>query len=112
MPQRESEDLTQLLLQAHAGDAQASAKLLAAVYVPLRQIARQRMAMERPDHTLQATALVHECYLRLFGAQSLKFEARAQFYYAASEAMRRILVEHARARGSIKRGGDQKRVLL
>jgi RNA polymerase sigma factor (TIGR02999 family) len=70
------------------------------------------MADERPDHTLQATALVHEAYLRLVGSHEVAWENRAHFYVAAAEAMRRILIEHARKRGRIKRGGDRARVPL
>ena len=68
------------------------------------------MALERPGHTLQATALVHEAYLRLTGAKNFRFAGRVQFYHAAAEAMRRILIEHARARGRVKRGGGGRRV--
>ena len=70
------------------------------------------MALERPGHTLQATALVHEAYLRLSGAKNVRWAGRIQFYHAAAEAMRRILIEHARARGRIKRGGEARRVPL
>jgi len=77
------------------------------VYGELRALARQRMAAERSDHTLQATALVHEAYLRLEGNG---YENRAHFFHAAARAMRQILVEHARARGRVKRGGDVQRV--
>src|SRR5688500_4059015 len=82
------------------------ARLLDLVYGQLRGIAQQRMAGERRDHTLQATALVHEAYLRLVGDQDVQWAGRAHFFAAAAEAMRRILVEHARARGRAKRGGD------
>ena len=85
-------------------------ELLPLVYQSLKQLARQRMASERAGHTLQATALVHEAYLRLAGAKDVRWAGRAQFYHAAAEAMRRILVEHARSRGRIKRGGGAKRV--
>ena len=70
------------------------------------------MAGERPDHTLQATALVHEAYLRLVGSRERTFDNQAHFYVAAAEAMRRILIEHARRRARLKRGGDRKRVSL
>jgi RNA polymerase sigma factor (TIGR02999 family) len=82
------------------------ARLLELVYHQLRAIAQHRMAGERRDHTLQATALVHEAYLRLVGDKDLQWAGRAHFFAAAAEAMRRILVEHARARGRVKRGGD------
>jgi RNA polymerase sigma factor (TIGR02999 family) len=78
----------------------------------LRGIAVQKMASERPGHTLQPTALVNEAYLRLGGAESFKFENRAHFFGAAAEAMRRILVDSARRNGQLKRGGDQERVEL
>ena len=90
----------------------APAELLPLVYQSLKQLARQRMALERPGHTLQATALVHEAYLRLVGARGVRWAGRVQFYHAAAEAMRRILVEHARARGRIKRGGGARRIPL
>jgi RNA polymerase sigma factor (TIGR02999 family) len=83
--------------------------LIPIVYEQLRAIARQRMAGERRDHTLQATALVHEAYLRLSARAGTEIRNPAQFYVAAAEAMRRILVEHARARGRDKRGGGRRR---
>jgi RNA polymerase sigma-70 factor (ECF subfamily) len=82
------------------------------VYAQLRELARQKMAQERDDHTLQTTALVHEAYLRLFGSGRVKFQSRQHFFRAAAEAMRRILVEHARGRGRVKRGGRRERVPL
>jgi RNA polymerase sigma factor (TIGR02999 family) len=75
----------------------------------LKELARQRMSLERPGHTLQATALVHEAYMRLARAKNVRWAGRVQFYHAAAEAMRRILVEHARARVRVKRGGGAKR---
>jgi len=84
--------------------------LLPRVYEELRAIAQARMAAERQEHTLQATALVHEAYMRLVGDGGLAWADRAQFYHAAAEAMRRILIEHARKRGRVKRGGDRKRL--
>jgi len=107
-----SKNLTRLFADAAAGDAGAADQLLTLVYETLKEIARQRMALERADHTLGATALVNECYLRLFGKQANAFVSRAQFFHAAAEAMRRILVEHARARGRAKRGGARRRVPL
>jgi RNA polymerase sigma factor (TIGR02999 family) len=103
-------DVTRLLDAAAAGDRKAAADLLPLVYDELRRLAAARMAGERPDHTLDATALVHEAYLRLTGAQS--FESRSHFMRAAAEAMRRILVDHARARVAEKRGGRRERVPL
>src|SRR5947209_2785188 len=83
--------------------------LLPLVYHSLKELARQRMSSERPGHTLQATALVHEAYLRLAG-KDVRWAGKSQFYLAAAQAMRRILVEHARARGRVKRGGTARRV--
>lgn len=85
-------------------------KLLPLVYESLKALARQRMALERPGHTLQATALVHEAYMRLARGKTVRWEGRVQFYHAAADAMRRILIEHARARGRVKRGGEARRL--
>jgi RNA polymerase sigma factor (TIGR02999 family) len=91
-----------------ASNAEHSAEeLLPIVYEQLRQLARHRMSLESGTHTLQATALVHEAYLRLSGG-SLRFNSRAHFFRMAAEAMRRILIEHARASGRVKRGGGVK----
>ncbi len=87
-------------------------RLLPLVYNKLRAPARVHLRGERPDHTLQATALVHEAYLRLLGGQDPPWNDRAHFFRAAAEAMRRILIEHARKRGRIKRGGDRVRVRI
>jgi RNA polymerase sigma factor (TIGR02999 family) len=95
-------DLTRLLEAAKAGDRQAAAQLLPLVYDELRKLAAARMAAEAPGHTLDATALVHEAYLRLVGDQ--RFDGRGHFFAAAAEAMRRILVDHARAKRAEKRG--------
>jgi RNA polymerase sigma factor (TIGR02999 family) len=103
-------DVTRLLDAAAAGDRRAAADLLPAVYDELRKLAAARMAAERPGHTLDATALVHEAYLRLVGDQ--KFDHRGHFFAAAAEAMRRILVDNARRRGTGKRGGAGERVAL
>jgi RNA polymerase sigma factor (TIGR02999 family) len=92
------------------GDPGAAAKLLPLVYDELRKLAAGHVANEGPGHTLDATALVHEAYLRLVGDQP--FDGRGHFFAAAAEAMRRILVEHARARGRLKRGGERVRVEL
>jgi len=106
--------LTRLLERAAAGDAGAGADVVARVYEELRLLARQRLASERAGHTLQATALVNEVYLRLVESAdgSLNFAGRAHFFHCAAEAMRRVLVEHARARSRLKRGGDARRVPL
>ncbi len=96
--------LTQLLRRAAAGEAAAADTALPLVYRELRRIAQARMAGERADHTLQATALVHETWLRLVGMRSADWADRAAFYHAAATAMRRVLVDHARRRGRQKRG--------
>lgn len=103
-------DLTRLLEGAQAGDRQSAADLLPLVYEELRKLAAARMANEAAGHTLDATALVHEAYLRLTGNQT--FESRSHFMRAAAESMRRILVDHARARTADKRGGRWQRVSL
>lgn len=101
----EPPQITRLLHDVSAGSRQASDALLTHVYDHLRAIARTRMARERGSHTLQATALVHEAYLRLMGDGEVAWRDRAHFYRAAAESMRRILVDHARKRGAAKRGG-------
>ncbi len=98
--------VTRLLNDAASGDARAAAELLPLVYEALRRLARQKMGQERAGHTLQATALVHEAYLRLVDGNTAKsWDGRWHFFAAAAEAMRRILVDQARRRGRIKRGG-------
>jgi RNA polymerase sigma factor (TIGR02999 family) len=103
-------EVTQLLAAISGGDSRASADLLPMVYEELRKLARSYMARENNAQTLQPTALVHEAYLRLLGGQELGWDSRGHFFGAAAMAMRRILVERARARGRIKRGGDRTRV--
>ncbi|MFO0881214.1 MAG: ECF-type sigma factor [Gemmataceae bacterium] len=106
-------DLTHLLEAAAAGDRHAAAQLLPFVYDELRALAAVRLAAESPGQTLQPTALVHEAYLRLVGPEDpSRWENRAHFFAAAAEAMRRILVESARARRRLKRGGERIRVEL
>jgi RNA polymerase sigma factor (TIGR02999 family) len=95
-------NVTRLIEAAQKGDRQAGAELLPLVYDELRKLAAAKMAAEVPEHTLSATALVHESYLRLVGEQV--FEGRGHFFAAAAEAMRRILVDHARAKRAEKRG--------
>ena len=97
--------MTRLIERARAGDRASADALLPVVYDQLRGLAAQAMGGERSDHTLQATALVHEAYARLVGNRELDWDHRGHFFHAAAEAMRRILIEHARARGRIKRGG-------
>src|SRR3954447_1902206 len=103
-------DLTRLIDAAQQGDRHAAAELLPLVYDELRKLAAAKMAAEKPDHTLNATALVHEAYLRLVGDQ--RFDGRGHFFAAAAEAMRRILVENARRMAADKRGGGRVRVAL
>src|SRR5262245_29680294 len=97
-------DLTGILQAIDQGDPSAAALLLPLVYDELRQLAAQKLAQEKPGQTLQATALVHEAYLRLVGDQA--FANRAHFFAAAAEAMRRILVENARRKKRLKHGGE------
>src|SRR5260221_13092765 len=103
-------DVTRILNEIRQGDQKATAQLLPLVYQELRRLARAQMAQERADHTLQATALVHECYLRLLGDEAANWDGRGHFFAAAAEAMRRILVEHARSKHALKRGGNYHRV--
>ena len=98
-------DVTQLLAAARAGDASATDALLPIVYAELRRLATNRFRNESPGHTLQPTALVHEVYLRLIGNQDQTWENRAHFFAAAAEAMRRILIDTARSKSRLKRGG-------
>src|SRR5215471_16565197 len=103
-------DVTRMLEAAARGDRQAAADLLPLVYDELRQLAAAKMAAERPGHTLDATALVHEAYLRLIGDQP--FDCRGHFFAAVAEAMRRILIESARRKRRAKRGGGRLRIEL
>ena len=98
-------DVTDLLDRWNGGDATALTKLLGIVHAELRQLAGSLLRRERPDHTLQPTDLVHEAYLRLAGLREMPLEGRRHFYGAAAEVMRRVLVDHARARSRHKRGG-------
>jgi RNA polymerase sigma factor (TIGR02999 family) len=98
-------DVTRILNAVEQGDARAAGELLPLVYNELRRIAAHKMSGESSGHTLQATALVHEAWLRLVGAEEPSWQSRAHFFAAAAEAMRRILVEHARRKQSQKRGG-------
>lgn len=102
-------DVTRILADVGRGERGATDQLLKAVYDELRRLAAARLARERPGQTLQATALVHEAYLRLVGNEDACWENRAHFFGAAAEAMRRILVEAARRKGRIKHGGDRQR---
>ena len=103
-------DVTKILSRVEQGDAVAAQELLPLVYDELRKLAAQRMSFENPGQTLQATALVHEAYLRLVDVdQSQQWDNRGHFFAAAAESMRRILVENARRKNRLKRGGDMSR---
>jgi RNA polymerase sigma-70 factor (ECF subfamily) len=106
------EDVTAVLEDLRQGDPKAFETLLALLYRDLRRIAASYFRAERASHTLQPTALVHEAYLRLVHKRDARWESRAHFLNAAAQVMRRILVDHARARGAGKRGGEGVRVTL
>lgn len=103
-------DITLVLDAINRGESEASEKLLPLVYNELRNLAAARMLQESPGHTLQPTALVHEAWLRLVGENDQNWKSRAYFFAAAAEAMRRILVEHARRKARLKHGGGQHRL--
>lgn len=103
-------DITQMLHAVEAGEPRAAEQLLPLVYEELRQLAAARMAQEKPGQTLQATALVHEAWLRLLGPEGLSWNGRAHFFGAAAEAMRRILIDAARRKQSARNGGGLKRI--
>ena len=105
-------EVTRILQRIENEGEKAAAELLPHVYEELRALARAQMAHELPNHTLQATALVHEAYLRLVGKNDRAWANRAQFFAAAAEAMRRILIDHARRRLALRRGGDKTHVEL
>jgi RNA polymerase sigma factor (TIGR02999 family) len=105
-------DVTQILKRASTGDDSAVNRLMPLVYDELRALAESYLQAERPDHTLQATALVHEAYVRLIRQQDVEWRNRAHFFAVAAQAIRRILVDHARAHQRAKRGGEHQRVLL
>lgn len=104
--------MTRLLAEWQGGDERALGLLVPLVYPELRRLAGRYLRRERPDHTLEATALVHEAYLRLAGTASPAWRDRVHFYAVSARMMRRILVDHARARLAAKRGGGQQRVDL
>ena len=106
------QQVTLLLNKLGDGDQNAAAQLVPLVYEELRRMASQCLRHERPGHTLQATALVHEAYLKLAGQRDAKWQNRAHFFAVASQLMRRILVDYARAQQRSKRGGKQQRVSL
>jgi RNA polymerase sigma factor (TIGR02999 family) len=106
-------DVTRILSAIEQGDPTAAELLLPLVYDELRQLAAQKLAQEKPGQTLQATALVHEAYLRLVGTTTgQRWDSRGHFFAAAAEAMRRILVNRAQEKRCLKRGGDRKRIDL
>jgi RNA polymerase sigma factor (TIGR02999 family) len=103
-------DITLILQRMESGDPSAPAELLSLVYAELRALAARRMAREKPGHTIQATVLVHEAWYRLGGDQQPAWQSRGHFFSAVAEAMRRILVENARRKQRLKRGGQLERV--
>ncbi len=100
------------LLDAAESNPASAPELLSQVYAQLRALAQSYLRAERPDHTLQATAVVHEAYVRLVGGGRVNWDSPAEFFAAAAEAMRRVLIDHARARGRLKRGGGRQRLAL
>jgi RNA polymerase sigma factor (TIGR02999 family) len=105
-------DVTRILNAIEGGDPNASDKLLPLVYEELRNLAVKKMAREKPGQTIQATALVHEAYIRLVGSEAQDWNSRTHFFSAAAEAMRRILIENARRKRSLKHGGRFQRIDL
>ena len=105
-------DVTRILNAIEQGDVKASDELLPLVYEELRILAAQKLSQERPGQTLQATALVHEAYIRLVEAEQQNWNSRNHFFMAAAESMRRILIEHARQKKSLKYGGDHQKLNL
>lgn len=103
-------DVTRILNAIEQGDVRAADELLPLVYEELRLLAAQKLSQERPGQTLQATALVHEAYIRLVAEEAQNWESRRHFFLAASEAMRRILIDNARRKKSLKHGGHQQRI--
>ncbi len=112
MPAPSKDEVTRLLAAAREGDVEARDALYSLVYDELRRLARRHLQGERAGHTLQPTALVHEAYLRLAGEEQEEWANRGHFFAACAEAIRRILVEHARSRARHKRGGGWRRVSL
>lgn len=110
LPRQGMSDVTQILDRAQQGDAGAAGELLPLVYGELRKLAAVRIAQEQANQTLQPTALVHEAWLRLTDGEQPTFDGRGHFFAAAAEAMRRILIEKARSKGRLKRGGEWERV--
>ncbi len=108
----DAHDITLLLSQLSRGDPQAASKLIPVVYDELRHLAAGYMRRERPDHTLQPTALVHEAYVKLLAQRSVDWQGRAHFFGVAAQLMRRILIDHARGHLRQKRGGVQQKMSL
>jgi len=111
-PEATPGEVTRLLLAWNAGDKAALERLMPLVYAELRQLAERHFRKERPGHTLQPTAIVHEVYFRLIDQTRVTWKNRGHFLAIASQAMRRILIDHARGRGAEKRGGQAERVTL
>ncbi len=105
-------DVTRILNAIEEGDARAADRLLPLVYEELRTLAAQKLSHESPGQTLQATALVHEAYIRLVGLEKHSWQSKGHFFMAAAEAMKRVLVDYARQKKSLKRGGGHERVPL
>lgn len=105
-------DVTQILSDMHGGDKQSLEKLLPMIYDELHALAESQLRQERAGHTLQATALVNEAYLKLVELKHIRWEGRAHFFGAAARIIRRILVDHARGKDRLKRGGDRRRIPL
>lgn len=108
----DQKQVTELLRELSAGRREALDELMPVVYGELKRIADGRLRAERPDHTLGATALVHEAYMKLVSLHDIDWQDRTHFYAIASRQMRRVLIDHARALGSAKRGGDRLRITL
>ena len=108
----EAAEITRWLAQWRDGDGQARDQLFAVIHPELRQMAVRLLRRERPDHTLEPNAVVSELYLRLTGGQPVSYQDRAHFFAIAAQTMRRVLIDHARARVAEKRGGEQRRVPL
>ena len=105
-------EITQLLNEVRAGDKSATDKLFEEVYKELRKLAKDYLRQERPNHTLQATALVHDAYLRLIKGQEIPWQNRAHFFSVAAQVMRNLLVDHARQHKAHKRGGGERKLSL
>jgi RNA polymerase sigma factor (TIGR02999 family) len=105
-------DVTQILTAIEQGDTKAADKLLPLVYEELRRLAAKKMSLESPGQTLQPTALVHEAYIRLMGSEAQNWNSGTHFYFAAAESMRRILIDNARRKQRLKRGGGQQKIDL